>query len=98
MAAQMNNCVILTSEYKVSTNKKQHPEKPLPFYIFCLSLPLLSGRSEVRIPSGVPCRRGLRIVRDDFFKNIAHSLHRSSFQNKGLTTSPCLVDNFGISL
>ena len=48
MAAQMNNCVILTSEYKVSTNKKQYPEKPLPFYIFCLSLPLLSGRSEVR--------------------------------------------------
>ena len=54
MAAQMNYCVILTSEYKVSTNKKQYPEKPLPFYIFCLSLPLLSGRPEVRTLPGVP--------------------------------------------
>ena len=56
MAAQMNYCVILTSEYKVSTNKKQYPEKPLPFYIFCLSLPLLSGRSRVRIASGTEYR------------------------------------------
>ena len=38
----------------------------------------------VRVRSPAPRRRGLRIVRDDvFYKNvIAHSLRRSSFQNR----------------
>ena len=54
------------------------------------------------IPSAVPRRRGLCIVRDGvfFFKAnaISHSLCHSSFQNQNRTAASCLVDNYGIPL
>ena len=57
--------------------------KAVEYKLKSFEICLLSNGSGVRISSGSPRRRGLHIVRDDFFtKVISHAFRRSSSPNR----------------